>query len=109
MTNSTLPIPLLPPDALFANVSEALSSPNGNVNAPTHKFSILNRLESFRDIDGQLHFVQSWPGQSLLFIGSSCLDNPFAVSGPVVIITPAGATLPVFCDMTTDGGGYVHD
>jgi hypothetical protein len=75
------------------------------VSAATHKFSQLNALDTFRDVDGALHLRMTWIGEY-----ASCVEilarNPGAPSGTYTIVTSKGLFLSVWCDMTTDGGGY---
>jgi hypothetical protein len=79
---------------------------SGNLSAATHKFSQLNALDTFRDVDGALHLRMSW----IVTEYASCLEilarNPGVPSGTYTIVTSKGLFLSVWCDMTTDGGGY---
>jgi hypothetical protein len=88
----------------FDGIASALNA-SGNVSAATHKFSQLNALDSFRDVDGALHLRMTWIGEY-----SSCVEilaqNPGAPSGTYTIVTSNFRLLSVWCDMTTDGGGY---
>jgi hypothetical protein len=94
----------------FGNASAALFS-SGNTSDPTHMFSDLKNLDSYREIDGALHLRMSWA--TPISTPTSCVDirirNPSATSGNYVI-QPAGSqqTISVYCDMVTDGGGYTY-
>ncbi len=92
----------------FANAASALSS-SGDVTSEVHKFSALGDLAQYRDIDGAFHLRQTWAWN---LSGTSCLDilsrNPGASNGTYVITSPSGVKLSVYCDMTTDGGGYTY-
>ena len=89
----------------FDGIASALNA-SGNVSAATHKFSRLNALDTFRDVDGALHLRMMWKERD----PSSCLEiltcNPGALSGTYTIVTSKNLSLSVWCDMTTDSGGY---
>jgi hypothetical protein len=88
----------------FDGIASALNA-SGDVSAAVHKFSRLNALDTFRDVDGALHLRMTWIGEY-----TSCSDilarNPGTQSGRYTIVTSKGLPLSVWCDMTTDGGGY---
>jgi hypothetical protein len=88
----------------FDGIASALNA-SGNVSAATHKFSQLNALDTFRDVDGALHLHMTWIGEY-----ASCVEilarYSGAPSGTYTIVTSKFLVLPVWCDMTTDGGGY---
>jgi hypothetical protein len=94
----------------FDNISSALNSTSGDVGAATHKWSRLGALDSMRDIDGALHLRMTWDLDAHGRPGASCFDilsrAPGLPSGTYTIVTKTGLYLPVWCDMTTDGGGY---
>jgi hypothetical protein len=94
----------------FDGIASALNA-SGNVSAATHKFSQLNALDTFRDVDGALHLHMTWYNDFYLScLDVSCLDiltrYSGAPSGTYTIVTSKGRVLSVWCDMTTDGGGY---
>ncbi len=92
----------------FGTPAAALNT-SGDVTASTHKYSRLSNLEPLRDVDGAFHFQHTY---SQFMTGLSCADilnrNPGVPSGTYMITTSTGHTLSVWCDMTTDGGGYTY-
>ncbi len=89
----------------FSDASAALNS-SGDIYTPLHKYSTLGRMESFRDSDGLFHIIMS----SATIFESGCLNilrkDANSVSGQYYIQFH-GLALLVWCDMVTDGGGYV--